>query len=159
VIGDPRDRTAYAVAIAGLGLALVVALTGICWLASQHGAASTDVFTHSCALHTPRHCRPALLISHKTLPLVIPAGLQIAAATLGGVLVGALVPFPPWPLGLAGGHDWVYRVCDAVLFAVSIVLLVFIVLYLFGSTTESLRTGAALGLLLGLLIPSPARGD
>lgn len=36
MLDDPRDRTAYRTAITMLGLALIVAIAGVCWVAAQH---------------------------------------------------------------------------------------------------------------------------
>jgi hypothetical protein len=63
VLDDPRDRAAYRIAIAMLGLALVFAVVGVCWVVAEH--------------RCPRN---------------IPVELWFLPAAIGGVFVGALIP-------------------------------------------------------------------
>lgn len=162
MVGDPRDRTAYAIAIASLGLALAVLLAGICWLAVQHGT-GTDVLSQQCALHPLAHCRPEVSIHQDTDTPYIPGGLWIALAALGGVLVGALIPLPPWPvepqpapcprtqywLPMCVGSAAVLLVAAAAIPGYSRDILL----------SMGALGAAAAGVLIGLLIPSPSRGD
>lgn len=163
MVGEPRDRTAYSVAIGCLGLALVLLLMGICWIAVENsGHDVTDVFTHNCALGVAA-CRPALYEHSTTYVMAIPDGFWIALATIGGALIGVLIPFSPRalvpdpPQGSYDSTAWKWK-WDPEL----------IVLTVGGSVTattvtiiwaDSLLLFAIAGLVLGLLIPSPARRD
>lgn len=162
MVGDPRDRTAYAIAIAALGLALAVLIAGICWLAVQHGA-GTDILSQGCALHPLADCRPEVSIHHDTETPYIPGGLWVALAALGGTLVGALIPsrplLPRLPLSVTR-QPWLALaigvICSMLLVAGAVALP--------GESKGVLLAidtlaAAAAGLLLGLLIPSPGRGE
>ena len=101
MIGDPRDRTAYGLAVASIGLALALLVAGICWIAAQHGdssPSSTDVLTLKCPLGEGVKCRPPLHVhvvsAASDAPPRIPGELWAALLALGGVLAGALVPSP-----------------------------------------------------------------
>lgn len=156
MIGDPRDRTAYAIAFAGLGLAFVVVLAGICWLATH--VASTGSLTHRCALHASGQCSSLRSFRYMAAASV-PPGLWAALVALGGVLVGALIPFPSWvePSGRRGCGHSLWR---AVLFLAPIAILALAVAELPHTVAKAhLEELAIAALLLGLLIPSPARGD
>jgi peptidoglycan/LPS O-acetylase OafA/YrhL len=63
VIDDPRDKTAYRTAITMLGLALIVTIIGVCWVAAAH--------------QCPRN---------------IPTEIWFLPAGFGGVFVGLLIP-------------------------------------------------------------------
>ncbi len=128
--GDPRDRTAYGIAIASLGLALAVVLVGLCWIAAEEKSS--------------------------------PGGMWIAAAAIGGVLVGVLIPFslrlkPP------GGCDasrWPW----ATIVGVLVIACLCVTALIFGRTHDDSLALYAIatalgGLLIGLPIPSPGRGD
>lgn len=162
MVGDPRDRTAYAIALAGLGLALTVLIAGICWLAVQHGA-GTEVLSKGCALHPLADCRPEVSIQHEADTPYIPGGLWIALAFLGGALVGALIPSRPLSPGLRSsvtGRPWL----DLAIGALCSVLLVAGAVALPADSRDALLAivalaAAVLGLFLGVLIPSPARGE
>lgn len=65
MIDDPRDRTAYRIAITMLGLALIVAIAGVCWVAAEH----------KCLRN-------------------IPSEIWFLPAGFGGVFVGLLTPLP-----------------------------------------------------------------
>lgn len=76
MIDDPRDRTAYRIAITMLGLALIVTIAGVCWVAAEH----------KCLRNIP------------TEIWFLPAGI-------GGVFVGMLIPLPfhykrPWDIAV-----------------------------------------------------------
>lgn len=156
MVGDPRDRTAYAIAIAGLGLALAVLLAGICWLAIQHGT-GTDILSQKCALHPLAHCRPELSIHHGTP--YIPQGLWIALVALGSFFAGTLIPFPlpfsPVIFGSAPEKWWLWNT----LRIVALLLVLGAAASIVHVIHDSLARYAAAGLLLGLLAPSPGRGD
>jgi hypothetical protein len=163
MVGDPRDRTTYAIAFATLGLALAVLLAGICWLAVQHGTV-TEVLSQQCALHPLAHCRPEVSIHHETDTPYIPGGLWIVLAALGGVLVGGLIPSPLWASkNDPSAGDRARRLLTIVVLGI-LVLVVGVVAALTGTFDDvSLPTcallAAAAGVLLGLPIPSPGRGD
>lgn len=132
--GDPRDRTAYGIAIASLGLSLAVVMVGICWIATEEKSA--------------------------------PGGMWIVASALVGILVGVLIPFSPrlkpadssnsgcdvarWPWAATVGGLVIVCLCIAAL--------------IFGRTHQnslalySIATALG-GLLIGLPIPSPGRGE
>lgn len=162
MVGDPRDRTAYAIAFASLGFALAVLIAGICWLAVQHGTV-TDVLSQQCALHPLVHCRPEASIHHETETPYIPDGLWIALAVLGGALVGALIPSRPLPPGLRLSVTGRPRL-DLAIGGVCSIVLVAGAVALPGDSRDVLLAivtlaAAVLGLFLGLLIPSPGRGE
>jgi drug/metabolite transporter (DMT)-like permease len=134
VSGDPRDRTAYGIAIASLGLALAVVLVGICWIA----------------------------IEEKSTP----GGMWITAAALGGILVGVLLPFSlrlkptasPEPNCGIGRWPW------AAAFGLVFVGCLCVTALIFGRTHHNSLALYAIasalgGVLIGLPIPSPARGE
>ena len=161
MVGEPRDRTAYSVAIGCLGLALVFLLIGICWIAVENsGHDVTDVFTHKCALNVAS-CRPALYEHNTTFALSIPDGFWIALAVVGGTLIGTLIPFSPRALQPNPDRPtyestvwrWDCRLVAAT--ALGFVLSTAAILL----WANSLLLFALAGLLLGLLIPSPARRD
>lgn len=161
MVGDPRDRTAYAIAFAALGLALAVLIAGICWLAVQHGA-GTDVLSQQCALHPLEHCRPEVSIHLDTDTPYIPGGLWIALAALGGILVGGLIPSPLWT---SKNDPWaIDRAWRLLTTLVLVIMVVVCVLWFTGAFDDVSLPGCAVlattgGVLLGLPIPSPGRGD
>jgi hypothetical protein len=162
MVGDPRDRTAYAIAFATLGFALAVLIAGICWLAVQHGT-GTEILSQQCALHPLEHCRPEVSIHHETDTPYIPGGLWIALAALGGILVGALIPLPPWPSETrlsSGGLIRRWLAAGVTLAGVLLVAAAAIPGYSRGISLSMGALGAAVvGVFLGLLIPSPGRGE
>lgn len=162
MVGDPRDRTTYAIAFATLGLALGVLLAGICWLAVQHGT-GTDILSQRCPSHPLANCRPEVSIHHDTDTPYIPGGLWIALAALGGILVGALIPLPPWRSEArlpSRSRIWGWLLAGA---SWAVTLLVGAAVIPGYSRDVLLSMGAlgaaVAGVLLGLLIPSPGRGD
>jgi hypothetical protein len=157
MVGDPRDKTAYSIAIASLGLALLLLIGGICWIAAQPGEPA-QVIVHRCALAVPIHCRPEVVVNAATDPPGIPDGLGVALAALGGILVGALIPFPP--LGTPP-KEWMpeLRAWALVLAVVCVVLVALTAVIAQNVSNQSLAWCATGGVLLGLLIPSPARAD
>jgi amino acid transporter len=158
MVGEPRDRTAYSMAIVGLGVALALLLAGICWIAVQNSSPDvSDVFTHRCPLEASS-CRPVLYGHTATSNTSIPEGLWITLAALVGVLTGTLISFsqpvsqlrsklPKWEKGRKRTQASIAAIGVAV--ALFVVVAVVIPPLLF----------AIAGLLLGLLIPSPARRD
>jgi len=101
VIGDPRDRSGYGIALASLGLALAVLLAGICWVATQHGDI-TVLHERGCALEVPIHCRPESWSTTVAKASDIPSVLWIALACLGAIFVLTLltlIPFRPFGTG------------------------------------------------------------
>lgn len=163
MVGEPRDRTAYSVAIGCLGLALVLLLIGICWIAVENsGPDVTDVFTHKCALDVAS-CRPALYEHSTTVAMSIPDGFWIALAAIGGTLIGALIPFsaralvptPPQASYDSTAWKWKWDPELIVLTVAGIVTATAVTII----WADSLLLFAIAGLVLGLLIPSPARRD
>jgi hypothetical protein len=148
MVGDPRDKTAYSVAIASLGLTLLVVVVAICWV----GAQSTDpaqVVVHQCGPHALLDCKPEVAFAAAAAPQ-IPNELWSMLLGFSGVLVGALIPFPPQGTPAAYWRGK-FRIWSAIVPILCTVLAAIALLlaheYLIG------------GFLLGLLIPTPARGD
>lgn len=152
MVGDPRDKTAYGMAIASLGVALALLLLGICWIAVEHSS-STEFLTHKCPLVKANSCRPAIHVDSVTETPGVPRGLWIALAGLGGVFVGALISFPLSPVGF----EWPERILY--LIAIVVVLLASVLLMVSALSDRSVLKLVIGAILLGLLIPSPARRD
>lgn len=159
MLGEPRDRAAYRIAFVSLGLALAVALIGVCWLSTERGSTS-EVTVRACASHPNSHCKPRVSVSRTSSPGA-PSRVWLALAVLGGILVGALIPFP-----LSGGSSTAAARTEAhcgskfrtvALGVASISVLVLGVVVISVAHVDSGRCFALGGLLLGLLIPSPAR--
>lgn len=136
MVDDPRDRKAYQIAIAFLGLALVAILVGVCWVAAEH----------KCIRN-------------------IPSEIWFLPAAFGGVFVGMLIPFsfkrrkdlPP-----ASGEsrfEWASEAIKGAAFLAVGGLAAGVV----GAAVHSLvlcAIGTTIGaLVFGLLIPSPGRRD
>lgn len=159
MVGDPRDRTAYGLAIASLGFALVAVLIGICWISALEGDPSTTTTTRHCVLHKPIQCESKVSAAAAIKPPLPPDGLWVALAALGGVLVGVLIPLPlatpslPGRLKL-GSPEWILLAAFALGGLAAAVAI---------AAQDSLKEPfiwcAIGGIFLGLLIPSPARGD
>jgi hypothetical protein len=100
MLNDPRDPGAYRIAIAVLGLALAVLLAGICWIAAVHVTRGT-VQIHKTTVHVdkrdPVHDeRVTVHVANDPAPMEmghVPVELWFVLAALGGVFVGALIPF------------------------------------------------------------------
>jgi hypothetical protein len=152
MVGDPRDRTAYSMAIASLGVALALLLVGICWIVVEHSS-STEFLTHRCPLVKESSCRPAIQIGSVTKAPAIPRGLWIALAGLAGIFVGALISFPLSPSGFEWPERILYLIATVVIFLAGVLLVATV------SSGSSLLGLAIGGILLGLLIPSPTRRD
>jgi drug/metabolite transporter (DMT)-like permease len=157
VIGDPRDKTGYGVALASLGVALAIVLAGICWISMQQGD-EQEVAIHGCVLLKGIHCSPDISVNRNTPNA--PPGLWVALAGLAGVLVGALIPLPsraplPRSRDVNSPPWWLW---PAIVGAGAIVA--FVVAH---DNHESLPLyvagGLLVGLLLGLLISLPGQED
>lgn len=135
MVDDPRDRTAYRIGIGMLGLALAFAVLGVCWIAAEHKC--------------PRN---------------IPVEIWFLPAAVGGVFVGALIPFSVYKRTdpnvqnsrLVGAWEAVVGAALLALAAVAIGVV--------GVVAHDLLALSALGTALGgvffgLFIPSPGRRD
>lgn len=161
MVGDPRDRTAFVIAFAGLGLALVVLLIGISWVSTERGSTSewSVARQHGCASKNvkrtkrpqkSKQCKPLVTLAHTTTPRAIPTGLWISLIAIGGVLVGALIPLP-LPRWTSRTH------ADCLVVASLLFLMAGVVVVILAS--HSLTAYAVAAVLLGLSIPSPAREE
>lgn len=136
MVDDPRDRKAYQIAIALLGIAVVTAIGGIAWVAAEHECVSN-----------------------------IPHQIWYLGGALTGVFVGALIPFAPrrnWSRDPQNGRPSYSWDPLSVVGWVALVVLCGAAITL-GQTQGSLTLDAVAmtfgGVLLGLPIPSPARRD
>jgi hypothetical protein len=68
MVDDPRDRRAYQIAIAFLGLAVVTAFAGIAWVCAEHWCVKN-----------------------------VPNELWFMGVAIAAVFVGALIHLPQWP--------------------------------------------------------------
>lgn len=160
MLGEPRDRTGYNLAIVSLGVGLAILLLGICWIAVQNsGSEVSDVFTHRCALEPAIHCRPVLYGHEVSSDTAVLDGFWLALAAGFAFLVGMLVPFsfpalrrdssrsddspPAW--------EWDGPSLVAILIAIGLSIAM--------TCVDSLFLFAIASLLLGFLIPSPAWRD
>ena len=135
MVDDPRDSTAYRIAIGMLGFAFVVALAGVCWVAAEHKC--------------PRN---------------IPEVMWLLPAATGGVFAGALIPFSLHRLREDPSSRELSLECTTGALGAAVVLAVAAAgAVAVGIATEKLAlsgVGAALGaLFFGLFIPSPGRRD
>ncbi len=87
MLNDPRDLGAYRIALASLGLAVAVVLAGICWIVVSHAE------HHFVLLHVEKGAGRVVSYPAQSEGGRVPDGLWLAAGALGGVLVGALIPF------------------------------------------------------------------
>lgn len=112
MVGDPRDRRAYAIAIAMLGLAFVVAVAGVCWIVADHEdlhdsheiwflpAVIGGVFVGS--LISSASARAKWLVAVGAVGTGFAGALDIedlvalcvTGAALGGVFFGLFIPSP-----------------------------------------------------------------
>lgn len=156
MVGDPRDKTAYSVAIASLGFSLLAVVVAICWA----GAQSTDpaqVVVHHCGLHALLGCKPEVAFTAAT-PAQIPNELWSVLLGFSGVLVGALIPFPPQGTPVAYWRAK-FRIWSAIVAFLCAVLAAAALLLAQGAGDGPSAQYLIGGFLLGLLIPTPARGD
>ena len=159
MVGEPRDKTAYGIAIAGLGFALALLLIGICWIAVQQSdPGATDEFTHECASQAPVQCEVAPDVHSTSNDPSTPDELWIALAVLAGVFVGTLIPFSLPALQPYSNYSdvWRWKWDPPSVAAVAITVAASVAILLWAN---SLLLFATASLLFGLLIPSPARGD
>jgi hypothetical protein len=162
MVGDLRDKAAYGFAITALGLALVTLLLGICWIAAQHDDL-TETFTHECPSSESVHCESPVYTHTVPHTHEVPKELWYALAILGGVFVGVLVPFSlPGPAAVRLSTVTIRerQVTRDALFLVAAVFALGLGIALTAFLSKGPLLSLALaGLLLGFLIPSPARGD
>ncbi len=144
-MSDLRDPITYRLAIGSIGFALATVLTAIAWVATIHEKIPAYVHEKdlaSLSKDVPHfHLETSLLleVSH------VPAELLIAAAALGGVLVGILIPLSvEWPRS----HGWIAGAIGAA--AVASLTALAICEHTYGPYAF------AVALLLGLQVPSPA---
>jgi hypothetical protein len=162
MVGEPRDKTAYSLAIAGLGLSLLAVVIGVCWIAARHGDPA-QVVVHHCDLHLVTHCKLGVDLTAATDPPKVSDDLWGVLVGLATVLIGVLIPFP-FPLSPRRFESPGRPLDPPAWFAASLIatVAVFAAVALLVSTASSDRSLLSLafgGLLLGLLIPSPARRD
>lgn len=158
MVGEPRDRTAYAAAFVSLGVALAIVLIGVCWLSTE-GNGTFERIVHTCESHSSKSCKPSSFV-HRSNSSRVPPGLWVTLALLGSVFVGALIPFPlpRWRSTVSTGTcGRGFRTVTLVL--ASFAFLLIGVVALRHASEHSLTCCAAAGLLLGLLVPSPARDE
>jgi hypothetical protein len=175
MLNDPRDPGAYRIAIAALGLAVAVVLAGICWIAAVHVTRDT-VQMHKTTVHVDKRDsvhdeRATIHVENDPAPIEmgrVPVELWFVLAALGGVFVGALIPFSLRVRSSKPGSVWKPDVYEPALWSIiGGVILVFacaiatclghgeyhhhhhLALYAVGATIA--------GVLLGLPIPSPGR--
>jgi hypothetical protein len=156
MVGDPRDKTAYSVAIASLGFSLLVVVVAICWVGAQ-SADPAQVVVHRCGLHALLDCKPEVAFTAATLPQ-IPNELWSMLLGFSGVLVGALIPFPPQGTPAAYWRTK-FRIWSAITAISCIALAAAALLLAQGAGDGPSAQYLTGGFLLGLLIPTPARGD
>jgi len=135
LVGDPRDRKAYAIAIAMLGVAFVVAVAGMCWVVAEH----------ECLCE-------------------IPDEIWFVPAAIGGVFVGILIPFSTRKRRDSTSPDPSFESATEAILGASLLAIVAVAAGTVGATVDHLLAlcvlGTALGgVFFGLFIPSPARRD
>jgi hypothetical protein len=135
VVDDPRDRTAYRIAIGMLGLALVFTVLGVCWAVAEHKC--------------PRN---------------IPEELWFLPAAVGGVFVGALIPFSVYKRKDPNAYDSPLVCAKEVIVGAALLAIAAVATGVVGAIAHHLLALSALGTALsgvffGLFIPSPGRRD
>jgi hypothetical protein len=178
MLNDPRDPGGYRIAIAALGLALAVLLAGICWIAAVHVTRNT-IKRHKTTVHIDKRDsvhdeRVTVHAENDPAPMEmgrVPVELWFVLGALGGVFVGALIPFSlrvrSLEQGCACKPDGRTRALGSVLGGLLLVVLLGFFLAVargaFGYVRSDLSLyvlGATIaGVLLGLPIPSPGRRD
>lgn len=118
-----------------LGLALVVSIAGMCWVAAEHECATN-----------------------------VPSEIWFVPAALGGVLVGALIPFSVRRRKRSDSGEPRLVCAPEAIIAASLLLSAAVAAGVVGAVVEPLLplcgVGTALGgVFLGLFIPAPGRRD
>jgi len=170
MLNDPRDPGAYRIAIAALGLAVAVVLAGICWIAAVQVTSDT-VQIHKTTVHVdkrdPVHDERVTVHVERDPAHIemgrVPVELWFALGALGGVFVGALIPFSlrvrSSKQGCACEPD-VYKPAWLFIGATVALLVACIGTAILEQPFRFYALDATIaGLLLGLLIPSPGRRD
>lgn len=134
MIGDPRDRTAYRIAITMLGLAFVVVVAGMCVLVAEEKALSD-----------------------------VPEAWILPAA-IGGLFIGTLIPFSTHKRTEPASLDSpvvcaVEAILGAALLAVAAIAAGAIGALIDGWLALAVVGAALGGVFFGLFIPSPGRRD
>lgn len=141
---QPRDSQTFRLAVAGLGLAMAIALVGICLILA---------FGPSQVVHHVRHIGGARgLGGHSTgtthsFPPDVPAVLWAFAAAFGGALLGLMLPEPL----SKGSAPWV-----AMALLAAIVLVVLAAGGVSGSPELESLVAASGAALVAILVPTPA---
>lgn len=135
MVDDPRDETAYRMAILLLGLALVTAVAGVCWVAAEH----------KCLRN-------------------VPPEIWFLPAAIGGVLVGVLIPFSIHKREEPNSHESHLVHATEAIIGAALLALAAVATAAVGAAADHLLSlcgvGAALGgVFFGLFIPSPGRRD
>lgn len=135
MLDDPRDVTAYRMAILLLGLSLVATVLGVCWVAAEHRCLRN-----------------------------IPEEIWFIPAALGGVLVGILIPFSVHKRQEPGVHDSPLVCATGAIVGALLLAVAAVATGAVGATVDHLLVlsgvGTALGgVFFGLFIPSPGRRD
>jgi hypothetical protein len=163
VIGEPRDRGAYGIAIASIGLALSVAILSIAWTTIENDS-TTKTAARGCSIHLKK-CQ-AVEITSSSSDTHTPDGLWIVLAGLGGALVGTLIPFSLRckPRYLDENECGLARVPWAAILAGGLVLAAALTALIMGRCNDDslvlYAMGAAFsGLFFGLFVPSPGRRE
>lgn len=135
---DPRDKVAYQIAIAALGVALIAAVAGISWMSFAGCGCDTTAAS-----------------------IEVPIGVWIVPAALAGVLVGILLPFRSYK-PLKERRQKKVEPHTPWRFGAAFLLVALVVAAVIGVRENEVLfvpAAAIAGLLLGLPIPSPAQGD
>jgi hypothetical protein len=135
LVDDPRDGTAYRMAIMLLGLALVASVVGVCWVVAEH--------------QCPRN---------------IPEAIWFVPAAVGGVFVGALIPFSAHKREDPNSHESRLVCAKEAIVGAALLAAAAVATGVVGAAVDHLLAlcgvGTALGgVFFGLFMPSPARRD
>jgi ABC-type Fe3+-siderophore transport system permease subunit len=130
LVDDPRDRKAYGIGIAFLGLAVAAAVGGIGWVCAEHGCVRN-----------------------------IPNELWFGGGAIVGAFVGSLIPVP-LPRHKRSEWDWAAFILVGLAVGGAFILGILAAeqaeTEAYGRVALLVTFG---GLLLGLPIPSPGRRD
>jgi hypothetical protein len=134
VLDDPRDSGAYRTSILLLGLALIAAVLGMCWIVVERKSASE-----------------------------FPLEMWFVPAALGGVFVGALIPFSADRRRASGSGHSCPRPAWAAIIGAGLLAVAALATGVLGAAMEHwalVGLGVALGgVFFGLLVPAPGRRD